>query len=80
MGIGGGIALIVIGLIFLLNVIQIDIPGLNEYGLGIILVLGGITAILLSLTLWRDTRPSGRRRGVTIVERRVEPDVEDPYV
>jgi hypothetical protein len=78
MGIGGGIALIVIGLIFLLNVIQIDIPGLNEYGLGIILVLGGITAVLLSLTLWRDG--GGVRRRTTIVERRVEPGIDDPYV
>jgi hypothetical protein len=78
MGIGGGIALIVIGLIFLLNVIQVDIPGLNEYGLGIILVLGGIAAILLSLTVWRT--PVGRRRGTTVVERRVEPGVDDPYV
>jgi hypothetical protein len=80
MGIGGGIALIVIGLIFLLNVIQIDIPMLNEYTLGIILVLGGVVAVLLSLTLWRDARPLGRRRGATVVERRVEPGADDPYV
>ena len=80
MGIGGGIALIVIGLVFLLNVIQVDIPGLNEYTLGIILVLGGIAANLLSLTVWRNAGPVGRRRGTTVVERRVEPDVDDPYV
>jgi hypothetical protein len=77
MGIGGGIALIVIGLIFLLNVIQIDIPGINEYGLGIILVLGGITAILLNLTLWRPG--AGARRRTTVVERRVGPGVDEPY-
>ncbi len=78
MGIGGGIALVVIGLIFLLNVIQIDIPGINEYGLGIILVLGGITAVVLNLTLWRPG--GGTRRRTTVVERRAEPGVDEPYV
>ena len=72
MGIGGGIALIVVGLVFLLNVIQVDIPGLNEYALGIIFVLGGILAVVLSLTLWRGNR--------TVVERRVERGVDDPYL
>jgi uncharacterized membrane protein HdeD (DUF308 family) len=80
MGIGGGIALIVVGLVFLLHVIQVDIPGLNEYSLGIILVLGGIVAILLSLTIWRNAGPVVRRRGTTVVERRVEPGTDDPYV
>jgi hypothetical protein len=67
MGIGGGIALIVIGLIFLLNVIQVDIPYVDENTLGLIFVLGGIVAVLLSLTIWR--RPRG---GTTVVERRVD--------
>lgn len=79
MSIGGGIALIVIGLILVLNVVQVDIPYLNEYGLGVILILGGIAAIILSLTLWRSAGP-GRRRGTTVVERRVEPGVDDPYL
>jgi len=77
MGIGGGIALIVVGLIFLLNVIQVDIPYVNEYVLGLILVLGGIVAVVLSLTLWRGGRTVGGR-GTTVVERRVERD--DPYL
>lgn len=80
MSIGGGIGLIVVGLIFILNVVQVDIPWINEYGLGVILVLGGIAAILLSLTVWRDARPWGRRRGATIVERRIEPGPDDPYL
>jgi len=70
MSIGGGIALIVIGLIFVLNVVQVDIPWINEYALGLILILGGVAAILLSLTVWRS-------RGTRVVERRVEPGVDD---
>lgn len=64
MSIGGGIALIVVGLVFVLNVIQVDIPYINEHGLGVILILGGIAAIVLSLTIWRG-------RGTRVVERRV---------
>lgn len=75
MGVGGGIALIVVGLIFLLNVIQVDIPWINEYGLGVILTLAGIALTVLNLTLWR-----GPRRGGTIVERRVERDVDGPLL
>lgn len=73
MGIGGGITLIVLGLIFLTGVIEFDIPGLNEQALGVILVLGGIAAIVLAQTIWRDrgvagTRVAGRGR---VVEREV---------
>jgi len=75
MGIGGGIALIVVGLIFLLNVVQVDIPWINEYTLGLILVLGGIAAIVLSLTIWRAPRG-----GTTVVERRTERGVDDPLL
>ena len=73
MSIGGGIGLIVVGLIFLLNVIQVDIPYINEYGLGVLLTLAGIVSIVLTLTLWRESRPFGARRG-RIVERRIERD------
>jgi hypothetical protein len=66
MGIGGGITLIVLGLIFLTGVIQFDIPGLNEQALGLILVLGGIAAIVLAQTVWRDRRVGG----ATYVEER----------
>jgi hypothetical protein len=65
MSIGGGIALIVLGLIFVLNVVQVDIPWINEYALGLILIFGGIAAILLSLTVWRG-------RGNRVVERRID--------
>jgi hypothetical protein len=75
MGSGGGIALIVVGLIFLLNVIQIDIPWINEYGLGVILTLAGIAVTLLNLTLWRTSSPWRRR---AVVERRIEREIDDP--
>ena len=65
MSIGGGIALIVLGLIFVLNVVQVDIPWINEYALGLILILGGVAAILLSLTVWRG-------RGTRVIERRID--------
>ena len=54
MGIGGGITLIVLGLILTMGVIQVDIPFVNEYALGVILILGGIAAVILALTIWRD--------------------------
>jgi len=84
MGIGGGITLIVLGLIFLTGVIQVDIPFINESALGVILVLGGIAAVVLSQTVWRDrtvgrTYVSGRRGTGRVVEREViETDVEPP--
>jgi hypothetical protein len=60
MGYGGAITLIVLGLIFLTGVIQFDIPGLDERGLGAILLLGGIAVIVLINTVWRN-------RGATYV-------------
>ena len=78
MGIGAGITLIVLGLILVLGVVQVDIPWVNEYALGVILTLGGIVSIVLVLTLWRDRRPWGtypRGRGTTRV---IEREVDDP--
>lgn len=73
MGIGAGITLIVLGLILLLNVVQVDIPWVNEYELGVILTIAGIAAIVLALTVWRN-----RGAGRTVVERRVEPGLDEP--
>jgi hypothetical protein len=81
MGIGGGITLIVLGLIFLTGVIQFDIPGLNEQALGVILVLGGIAAIVLAQTIWRDrgvrgtTAVSEPARGRVVEREVIETDV-----
>lgn len=81
MTIGAGITLIVLGLILLLGVIQVDIPYVDEYALGILLTLAGIAGIVLSLTVWRGrsvtTYPD---RGTRVVERQVERDVNRPDV
>jgi hypothetical protein len=67
MTIGAGITLIVLGLILLLRVVEVDLPYIDDYALGILLTLAGIAGIVLSLTIWRSSR--GR-----IVERRIERD------
>lgn len=81
MTIGAGITLIVIGLILLLGVIEVDIPYVDEYALGVLLALAGIAGIVLSLTVWRNrsvtTYPEGRT--TRVVERHVERDVDRPY-
>jgi hypothetical protein len=85
MGIGAGITLIVLGLILTMGVIQVDIPFVNEYALGVILILGGIAAVILALTIWRDRGLWGsrvqRRGGGRVVEREVvERDVDGPLI
>jgi hypothetical protein len=69
MGIGVGIVLGVLGLILLTGTIQVDLPFIEDYTLGWILVVAAIVAILLALTI-------GRRGGATVVER----DVPGPPV
>ena len=64
MGIGTGIVLGVLGLILLTGTIQADLPFIEDYTLGWILVVAAIVAIVLSLTIWR-------RGGTTVVERDV---------
>ena len=75
MGIGSGIAMIVFGLIFLLGVIQLDLAGVNEQALGLILVLGGIAIIVFQRGWWgANLGPRGTTR---VIERRV---VQEPPV
>jgi uncharacterized membrane protein HdeD (DUF308 family) len=65
MYIGLGIVLLVLGLVFVLDVIQVDLSFVNDNALGWILVLAGVLAIVLSLVVappWRraatyDDRP-----------------------
>ena len=66
MGIGVGIVLGVLGLILLTGTIQVDLPFIEDYTLGWILVVAAIVSILLALTI-------GRRGGTTVVERDVPP-------
>ncbi|HUP99914.1 MAG TPA: hypothetical protein VM093_05580 [Aeromicrobium sp.] len=84
MTLGTGITLIVIGLIFLLGVIQVDIPFIDEYALGVLLVLAGIATIVLLFT-WgrshgRSTTYVQRGGGTRVVERRVVRDTDDPLL
>jgi hypothetical protein len=74
MTIGAGITLIVLGLILVLRVIEVDIPYVDDYALGLLLTLAGIAGIVLSLTVWRrhSTYPGGRT--TRVVERHVERD------
>jgi uncharacterized membrane protein HdeD (DUF308 family) len=50
MGIGAGIVLIVIGLI-LIFAVNVNLPFVSDNVLGIILVLGGVLAIVLALVM-----------------------------
>jgi hypothetical protein len=70
MGIGTGIVLGVLGLILLTGTIQVDIPWIEDYTLGWILLVAGVISIVLSMTIWR-------RGGTTRV---VERDVPGPPV
>ena len=70
MGIGTGIVLGVLGLILLTGTIQVDLPFIEDYTLGWILLVAGVIAVILSMTIWR-------RGGTTRV---VERDVEGPPV
>ncbi len=51
MGIGLGVVLLVIGLILVLNVVQFDLGFIDESGLGWILLIVGILAIILALVM-----------------------------
>lgn len=58
MYIGLGIILLVIGLIFVFNVITVDLQFIDDSALGWILVIAGVLAIVLSLVVappWRRT-------------------------
>jgi hypothetical protein len=68
MGIGTGIVLGVLGLILLTRTIQVDMPWIDDYTLGWILVIAGVISIVLSLTIWRGGRTT----------RVIERDVQEP--
>jgi len=59
MYIGLGIVLLVLGLVFALDVITVDIKYVNDDALGTILIIAGALAIVLSLVVappWRRDR------------------------
>jgi len=51
MGIGLGIVLLVIGLILVLDVVQLDMSFIDDQALGWIFVIVGILAIVLALVM-----------------------------
>ena len=70
MTIGLGILLIVVGLIFAFDVINVDTSAVDGQALGWILVFGGILAIVLPLMIEQQRT---RRRGVVVEERPARP-------
>jgi hypothetical protein len=67
MGLGIGILLVVLGLIFLLGVIEVDLPAIEDVTLGWILLIAGIVAIVLGLIASRNARTT-----TTVEERRLD--------
>ena len=66
MGLGVGIFLVVLGLIFVLDVINVDLPGIEDNTLGLILLVAGIAGIVLGMIASRNARRT------VVQERRVE--------
>jgi uncharacterized membrane protein HdeD (DUF308 family) len=64
MAIGIGIVLIVLGLVFILDVINVDTSAVDTGTLGWILLAAGILAIVISLVV------NHQRTRATVVERR----------
>jgi predicted tellurium resistance membrane protein TerC len=67
MGIGLGIVLLVIGLILVLDVVNFDLGFVDDQGLGWILLIVGILAIVLALIM-----NAQRSRTKHVEERRYE--------
>ena len=66
MGLGVGIFLVVLGLIFVLDVINVDLPGIEDNTLGLILLVAGIAGIVLGMIASRNARTK------VVEERRVQ--------
>ena len=62
--IGAGITLIVVGLI-LTFALRVDVPGIGEYALGLILVAAGVVLLVLHFVLLNQ-----RQRSYAVVEER----------
>jgi len=63
MGIGLGIVLTLIGLTLVLHVVNVDLPYVDDYQLGLLLLIVGVVALLLVVTL-----NAMRRRSTQVVE------------
>lgn len=49
-------AMVLVGLIFVLGVVQVDIPYVDEYALGVLLIVMGIVGVALTLFAWNRAR------------------------
>ena len=67
MSIGLGIVLLLLGLILLLGVVNVDLPFVEDYQLGILLTILGVVALILTMVLG-----ASRRRSTHVVEREHE--------
>jgi hypothetical protein len=66
MSIGLGIVLLLLGLILILGVVNVDLPLVEDYQLGILLTVLGVVALILTMVL-------GSGRGAThVIERERE--------
>lgn len=61
MYIGLGIVLLVLGLILAFDVITVDLSFINDQALGVILIICGILAIVLSFLWARPRRTTGQQ-------------------
>lgn len=66
MGIGTGIALLLFGLILVLRVVEIDLPWVDDYRLGVLLTILGVVALVLVMMLG-----ASRRRATHVIDREV---------
>lgn len=69
MSIGLGIVLLVIGLIFALNVVTVDLSFIDDNALGTILIVAGVLSIALSLIV-----NAQRTRRSTVIDERPLPE------
>jgi hypothetical protein len=67
MSIGGGIALLVVGLMFSQRIVTWDIPHVDEYRLGVLLTILGAVAVALSMIVYLS-----HRRATHVIDRRNE--------
>lgn len=67
MGIGFGIGMVLVGLVLVLRVVEVDIPYVDDYSLGILLIVLGIIGIVLTLMVWNRAS-----RSTVVEERRVD--------
>jgi hypothetical protein len=62
MGIGLGIVLTLVGLILLMQVVNVDVPWVDDHRLGVLLVIVGVVELVLVVIM------NATRRSTTVVE------------